>query len=259
MNINTLSKETIDYKSVSLPIALYPNAMRRKADGKQTYYARAINRSKLYMEDIASDMVVAGVNNGLSKEQIVAIWNNINSAVFDRVANSNIVDCGLGVFGAKLNGTFETESDSFNHEKHSIDIGFHSNKAVREQLKDLQVVIRQGNTIRPQISDVYDLESGGDERLTKGGFLEIAGTNLSVQGEDASVGLYFENVDDDTKTVKLDSSKMGINSSNRLACVVPTTLTAGNYKIRVVTQFTKTKNLRKEPVEFMFDKLFTVE
>ncbi len=259
MNINTLSKEEIDYKSGSLPIALYPNAMRRTADGKQTYFARPINRSRLTMDDIASDMVVTGVNNGLTKDQITAVWNNINSAILDRIANSNTVDCGLGVFGAKLNGTFETESDSFNHEKHSIDIGFRSGKAVREQLKKLEVVIRQGNTIRPQISDVYDLDSGGDERLTKGGFLEIAGSNLTIQGEDASVGLYFENVEDSTKTVKLDSSKMGINSSSRLACVVPTTLTAGSYRIRVATQFTRTKTPRKEPVEFTFDKLFTVE
>lgn len=259
MNLNTLAKENIDYKSVSLPIALYPNAMRRKADGKQTYYARPINRSRLSMEDIASDMVVAGVNNGFSKEQILAVWNNINSAILDRVANSNIVDCGLGVFGAKLNGTFETESDSYNRENHSIDMGFHSSKTVRELLNKLQVVIRQGNTIRPQISDVYDLESGGAEKLSNGGFLEITGSNLIIQGEDDSVGLYFVNVDDETKTVKLDGSKMGINTSGRLACVVPTTLTTGNYHIKVVTQFAKSKTPRKEPVEFTFDKLFTVD
>ena len=258
MNLNTLAKEDVDYKSVSLPVALYPNAMRRKADGKQTYFARPINRSHLSMEDIANDIVVTGVNNDLSKEQIVAVWNTINSAILDRVANSNIVDCGLGVFGAKLNGTFETESDTFNHEKHSIDMGFRPSKAVRELLNKLQVVIRQGNTIRPMISEVYDLESSG-EKLTKGGFLEIIGANLTLQGEDASVGLYFVNVDDDTKTIKLDRSKIGINSSSRLACVVPTTLTAGTYHIKVVTQYSKGKTARKEPVEFTFDKLFTVD
>lgn len=181
------------------------------------------------------------------------------TAILDRVANSNTVDCGLGVFGAKLNGTFETESDSYNREKHSIDLGFRSGKPVRELFKKLEVVIRQGNSTKPMISDVYDLESGGVENLTKGGFLEITGSNLTLQGEDASVGLYFVNVEDESKTVKLDCSKMGINSSSQLACVVPTTLSAGNYRIRVVTQFAKSRTPRKDPVDFTFDKLFTVE
>ena len=87
MNINTLSKTEIDYKSVSLPIALYPNSMRREADGKQTYFARPINRGRLSMDDIASDMVVAGVNNGLTKDEITAVWNNINSAMSLPVLN----------------------------------------------------------------------------------------------------------------------------------------------------------------------------
>lgn len=44
MNLTTLAAEEADYKSGSLPVALYPNAMRREADGKQTFYARPIQQ-----------------------------------------------------------------------------------------------------------------------------------------------------------------------------------------------------------------------
>ena len=50
MNLNTLAAEEADYKSGSLPVALYPNVMRRDKDGKQTFYARPIIRKHLTMD-----------------------------------------------------------------------------------------------------------------------------------------------------------------------------------------------------------------
>ena len=79
-------------------------------------------------------------------------------------------------------------------------------------------------------------------------------SHLAIEGTDESVGLYFMNVDDETKSVRLEKSKIGTNSSTRLACAVPTTLADGTYRIKVVTQFTKSKATRKEPLSFVFDK-----
>ena len=62
------------------------------------------------------------------------------------------------------------------------------------------------------------------------------------------------NVDDEKKSVRLEKSKIGTNSSTRLSCVVPATLADGTYRIKVVTQFTKSKATRKEPLSFVFDK-----
>lgn len=254
MNINTLSTPVAEHKSGSLPIALYPNAMRRKADGRQTFFARPVCRTRLSMKDIATDMIVASVNNGLSAEQIVSIWNTINNAILDRVSNGCSVDGGLGTYSTKITGRFETENETFTPQRHSIDMAFRTSKSVKNHLAELDVVIRQGNSAKPHISDVYDLESGGSEFLTKGGFLDITGSNLTIEGEDDSVGLYFMNADDETKSVKLEKGKMGTNLSTRLACVVPATLADGKYRIKVVTQFTKAKTTRKEPLSFVFDK-----
>ena len=43
-----------------------------------------------------------------------------------------------------------------------------------------------------------------------------------------------------------------------IACVVPATLEAGNYKVRVTTQFQGSRKLRKEPQSFTFNATFTV-
>ena len=210
----------------------------------------------LSMDDIASDMVVAGVNNGMSRDQIVSVWKNINCAVLDRVANSCTVDTGLCLCSTKIVGTFATENEAFSRERHGIDMSFRANRTAREKLRELDVVIRQGNSMRPQISGVRDLESGAPGQLTPGGYLEVTGSNLMLFGKDASVGLYFENTDDPSRTVVLKAEKMGMNSSTKLACVVPASLADGRYRLKVVTQFTRSKIQRKEPLSFTYDRTF---
>ncbi len=258
MNLNTLAAQEADYKSGSLPVALYPNAMRREADGKQTFFARPIIREHLSMDDIASDMVVAGVNNGMSREQIVSTWKNINCAVLDRVANSCSVDTGLCLCSTRISGTFATDSEAFSRERHGIDMAFRTNSYVRDKLAGLSVVIRQGNSVKPQISGVRDLESGSCEELTPGGFLEVTGSNLALLGKDEAVGLYFMNEDDPSMSVVLKAEKMGVNSPSRLACVVPATLAPGRYRLKVVTQFMHGRTQRKEPQSFTYDRSFSV-
>ena len=258
MNLNTLAAEEADYKSGSLPVALYPNAMRREKDGKQTFFARPIIREHLSMDDIASDMVVAGVNGGMTREQIVSLWKNINCAVLDRVANSCSVDTGLCLCSTRISGTFGTDNEEFSRKRHCIGMAFRTDRDVSEKLNSLNVVIRQGNSARPQIANIRDLESDSDDILTPGGYLEITGSNLMLFGEDPSVGLYFESEDKPENTVVLGKEKMGMNSPSKLACVVPAALAAGSYRIKIVTQFMNSKVQRKKPLAFVHDTSFTV-
>ena len=258
MNLNTLAAEEADYKSSSLPVALYPNVMRREKDGKQTFYARPIIRKHLSMEDIASDMVVEGVNGGMTREQIVSIWKNINCAVLERVANSCSVDTGLCLCSTRISGRFDTDSEDFSRKRHSIGMAFRTGRDVNEKLNELTVVIRQGNSVRPQIANIRDLESGEDGILTPGGFLEITGSNLTIAGKDESVGLYFESEDNPDNTAVLGVKKMGTNSPSKLACVIPATLAAGSYRIKIVTQFMNSKVQRKKPLTFVHDTPLTV-
>ena len=258
MNLNTLAAKEADYKSGSLPVALYPNAMRREQDGKQTFYARPIIREHFSMNDIASDMVVEGVNNGMTREQIVAIWKNINCAVLDRVANSGSVDTGLCLCSTRISGTFGTDSEEFSRKRHSIGMAFRASRDVTKKLNELNVVIRQGNSAKPQIADIHDLESGKDGTITPGGYLEITGSNLMLFGTDESVGLYFQSEDKPENTVVLGKNKMGRNSPSKLACAVPASLAEGRYRLKIVTQYMNSKVQRKKPLTFVHDKALTL-
>ena len=242
--------------SGGLPIALYANNMRKTSEGKLTYYGKVTYRSTLTMQNIASRATT--YEPTLSADTILAAWKAVNEAILKSVEDGFIADVGLGTFYAKVNGTFDSENEAFSPEKHSIDLGFRVSKRVQEILSKIKAVIRQGNRSKPEITSVHDLVSKSGTTLTPGGFLEIIGKFISVSGEDESVGLYFENIDDESKSVKVTEEEIGQNTSNRLALVIPP-LTSGKYKIKIVTQFTRTKSMLKEPRSSAHDEVFTVK
>ena len=257
MNINTLVNELPDYVTGDLPVALIKNALRSDENGKQTYYGKVLTRKSLTQADIANDLVVTGNNAGRTAAEIVSMWNTINSAIIDRVANGCTVDSGLGTFSAQIKGAFESENEAFNAEKHSIDMGFRASRKVLSILSQLKVLITMGHTASPEITGVVDLESASSEKLTPGGFLNIEGANIAILGESEENGLYFVHKTDSTKSVKLPAAKMGVNSQNKLACVVPP-LEAGEYAIKITTQYTKGNKPRKVSQSSLLFGTFTV-
>ena len=258
MNLNTLLSANPEYRDGNLPIALYRNTMRAGKDNTESYFARVISRGTCTLENLADDLVLSGKDFGLSPAQLVEVAKAFNAAKMARVSDGFTVDDGIARTSAKVEGTFLSENDSFTPGRHSVGISVTTSSAVRGKLSNLKPVIRQGNSSCPTITAVHDLESQGGDTLTKGGFLEVTGTKIKVAGTHGDVGLYFENVEDPDKTVKLTAEKLGTNSSPRLACVIPSTLEAGKYKVRVTTQSLGSKALRKDPQSFTFETVFTV-
>ncbi len=258
MNLNNLLSANPEYKEGNLPIALYRNTMRAGKDNTESYFARVISRGTCTLENLADDLVLSGKDFGLSPAQLVEVAKAFNAAKIARVSDGFTVDDGIARTSAKVEGTFLSENDSFTPERHSVGISVTTSSAVRGKLSNLKPVIRQGNSSCPTITAVHDLESRGGDTLTKGGFLEVTGTKIKVAGTHGDVGLYFENVEDPDKTVKLTAEKLGTNASTRLACVIPSTLEAGKYKVKVTTQSLGSKALRKDPQSFTFETVFTV-
>lgn len=258
MNLNSLLVTNPEYKEGNLPIALYKNTMRAGKDNKETYYARVISRGTCTLENLADDLTLAGKDSGLSPAQLVAIAKAFNAAKLSRISEGFIVDDEFTQANAKIEGSFLSENDTYNPQRHSIGMTVSPSAAVKNLFKELEPVIRQGNSSSPTITGVYDLESQGGQVLTKGGFLEVTGTKVMVAGTHGDVGLYLENTESPDKTVKIPVEKLGTNTSTRLACVIPSTLEAGKYKVRVTTQFLGSKALRKEPQSFTFETVFTV-
>ena len=125
-NINTMSQTTTGYESYNLSIALYETSMRKETDEKTTYHARLVIRKTVDMESVANDMITTSAITGYTVEQILEVWNVVNSAILDRVLNGAIVQSGIGSFYPRVIGSFTGKTDSYDPERHSIDIGLNT-------------------------------------------------------------------------------------------------------------------------------------
>ena len=246
-------KSDSDSMQGTLPVALYPNQMRREADGRLTYFARIICRGTCANADIVNDIVANGLNGGLSKEQLLKAAELFTKARLCRIADGYAVDDGISRICAKVNGSFASEFDTFSTERHSIGLSCHATASAKDALSSLRPAIRQGTLAKPVITAVRDLESGRDDTLTRGGFLDIRGANLCIGGESEDVGLHFEHAEDSGKSVRLPVSKLGTNTATHIACVVPQELSEGSYRIRIVTQMTNNRKMRSEPLVFLHE------
>lgn len=272
MNINTLNTQPLTSKTGNLAIALYPNSLVNEEGKKILYYARVINRSRMTMEDIADDLVSNGMAE--SKHDIVNTWKLIGNAVMCRLAEGMSVDTCLGLLRPSVSGTFDTASSEFDRSKHSLTVHYRPSKQITDIMNDLTPVIAQGNRIMPEIISVNDKTIMADENadetscvMKAGGFFFITGKNILVRGEenserggsssDSSIGLFFENTEDESKSVRLAPSQIYHNTSSLLEGIVPE-LEAGTYKIRVATRFSGSSGTRKTIRENTFEKLITI-
>lgn len=255
MNFNLLNTKPDVSKTGKLAIALYPNSLLEKKNGKQSWYARVLNRRKLEMSDIADDMVTNGITK--SKEEIMDTWRQINNAIISRLAEGLSVNTGLCTTRLSVEGSFDSPSSPYNPEIHSIDLQFRTHPEVAEIVNNLEPVISQAISKLPDITKVKD--TNGSNCLTPGGFLEIHGKNLKVIGDNSSVGLYFENMQDSSDVIHLGIDKIPFNNPACLMCIVPSELKSGAvYQIRIITQYSAGNNTTINTNEGLFTDLTVV-
>ena len=254
MNFNTLNSEPVTSQTGKLAIALYPNALVDSKYGKQTWYARVVNRLSVSMSDIADDMVSNGVS--YSKEEILKMWQLINNAVIVRLTEGISVDTGIGIISLSITGSFESGQAEFSKERNKIDICFRKGKRLTTIMNSLEPITTQGMQVVPEITNVIDKNSNEENCLTPGGILIIKGQNIAIAGENESVGVYFENMEDNQDFVKLTEKDFAENTSKKIICIVPQSLNKNTiYKIRLVTQYSKNGHLRTKPLETEYQNL----
>ena len=96
------------------------------------------------------------------------------------------------------------------------------------------------------LSTSLDAATGAtDFSATPGANLTLTGRNIKVAGDDPSVGIALI-ASDDTET-KIPAGAIGVNQPSKLVFVIPATLAAGDYTLRLTTQFSGSSASLKEP------------
>jgi hypothetical protein len=198
----------------------------------------------------------SNIGAGLACSDIISIIEAEKQVIGTIIAEGGAVNTELFNAFPSISGVFDTPDEAFDHSKHKIRINLHPGVVLRSavsQAKPKQIAAVLTGTV---ITSATDLKTGSvNGTLTPGRDLQLSGAKLKIVGDKSEVGLYFVPVGGGAEA-KVDPTDIVVNNPSELIAVIPA-LSAGTYRVRIITQYSSGKNL-KTPHTFTFDKDPTV-
>ena len=137
-------------------------------------------------------------------------------------------------------------------------IGYDIYKKLIKGYTEKQVRFTKTDALPPgfSIAEIKDVVSATTNTLlTPGGVIQLWGSNLKLAGDHPDVGLWF--VPETGEAVK--ATVIVTNKPASLIAMIPSGLTAGNYRLRIATQYSSGSSLLKESRVNVSDKTLKVE
>jgi hypothetical protein len=88
--------------------------------------------------------------------------------------------------------------------------------------------------------------------ITPGGAINLVGTRIKIAGEEPGVGLFLIEVNTETE-IAIPKTSIPVNDPSKITFIVPADLPAGDYKLKIVTQFSSSGPVLKEARTYVFD------
>lgn len=221
-------------------------------DSADDYTAKAQSLGSYDKEAIITNMLWRG--SLLTRTDIVAVLNGFEESIANIIHDGGTVNTPLFNTSFSILGKFEGGVDNFDHKRHKVNVNL--NKGILIRNAEAKVIPEKTGTIvnRLQILEVVDIVSGKmNKQLTPGGVLQVWGNNIKIAGDHPDCGVYFVHESGDT----LKTQVIAQNKPKSLIVLIPM-LSAGNYTLKVVTQFTR-GTLLKSPRAYSFSKTLLVD
>ncbi|MDR1199701.1 MAG: DUF4469 domain-containing protein [Prevotellaceae bacterium] len=232
-----------------LEYSLHENLLTERTDD---YSAQTHSKASYNREQFIDLMLQRGTL--MTKTDALAVLNNIEETVAYIVKNGGMINMPLFNTGFSISGVFEGAADVFDPNRHHLHVNISKGTLLRDAEKDVKLTKVNVALPQPQILEVKDSVTGSiDSLLTAGGVIEIVGVNIKIAGENSACGLYFVDAGGtETKAVTLVNNKPAT-----VIAIIPA-LAAGEYHVKIVTQYAAGKDL-KEPKTTVYSKLLRLQ
>ena len=223
---------------------LTPNLLTKDIDND---YIAEVSTSKqtLRNEDIAQRIVDEG--SEIKYDTLLSIINQHDRIIREAVCDGYSVLTGVGQYSPRVTGSWIGKSANFDPSVNKLTLDMVLSKEMRDALATVGVEVlgvkEGGGASIGLVTDTYTGEANG--YISAGEDILIEGTKIKVAGDDPSCGVYFINRDDDT-SYKVER-RLTQNDPSRIIARVPAELAPGAYTLRIVTQFSNSTQLLKEP------------
>jgi hypothetical protein len=219
---------------------LYPNYLEHGG----RFFARARTEKTLDVEQVCTEAVTRG-GSDLNYDTMVDAVKAYFDEAFYQLADGFSVENDYFSIHPKIGGTFEHSNSGVDKEKNRVDFTFLKRKELRDACGRITVEIEGVAESGAYIAEVQDVYSGTtDEKLTARGVVVVLGSRIKIAGDNPDCGLYLVQMPQGAAT-KLTGNFVE-NHPSRLSIQLPSSIPAGTYRMRVITQYSA-GTLLKEP------------
>ena len=233
---------------------LYDNLL---TDNPNDLSARVSSERSLGIGDICNSAATRGgadISAASMKHAVELFLKEMSYQLCDGFS----VNTGYFTASPSIRGVFNSSIEGFNPQKHSILFQFNQGETLRSELSTVTVEILGVAESGTFIAQVTDVKSGTvNDLLTPDRNLKIAGSKIKIAGETpGETGVSFIN-QSTQDVIKVPESDIVTNNPSEVIIIIPE-LIAGEYKLQIVTQYTGSAKLLKEPRTVVFDKVLIV-
>ena len=229
------------------------NLLTKDVDNDYTAEVSTMKNS-LRNEDIAQRIVNEG--SEYKYDTLLSIINQHDRIIREAVMDGYSVLTKTCQYTPRVLGPWIGSSAKFDPEKHKVTLDITLSSEMREALSHVGVEVLTVKDSGANIGLVTDTTTGlSNETITPGDDIRIEGEKIRVSGEAAGVGVFFIASDGTEHPV---TRRLTTNDPKCLLARVPSDLADGQYTLRIVTQFSNTNTLLKEPRTIEYERPLTV-
>jgi hypothetical protein len=194
-------------------------------------------------DGVIAELVADGME--LKPETVRDVVSRYNRKCIDMVLRGYNVNTGIVYMHTTIKGVFYDKT--WNPERNHLHVVISQGTDLRAAVAETTVEIMGEHPDPIALFSITDLSTGKtDGTLTLGFNAELKGTYIKIAGDDDSCGIYLSNIDTAEET-KIAAQYIAVNDPSRILIIVPPTLAAGSYELRVVTQFTGANKTLNKP------------
>ena len=194
------------------------------------YRAMVEHTGKATHEDVVRRVLES--NTTVSESALQAVLTAYIKAVINLLLQGYSVSTPIGTIRLSIKGGFNSKTDTFDGNRHTLEINIYPNPALREAVQsgaEMQKV--ESHTPEPSLDEFTNVNTADvDSIITPGGMGQVRGRRLKFDPADPNQGIFFINGTETRVTV------VGKNTATELMFLIPN-LEPGQYALEVRSLF----------------------
>jgi hypothetical protein len=230
-------KNEIDEVLHRIRAKLYPNHFPN-AEG--AYIARTDSEATLDVRQVCTTAISRG-GEEYDLDDFIEYVNRFNEEAMYQLCDGYAVNNGYYSIHPNIGGTFNSERDLHDHQKHPITFRFRVLAKMRRLVQFIKVEIEGIADVNGYIDEFHDFEAdSSNAAFVPGNQFAIHGHKIKVAGDDPDLGVYLVPVEDPSKKVKI--TRIAENSPSKITGVLPDSTGYSHNRIEIRTQFSGATN-----------------